>query len=166
MYATFPCISTRGCFQDLNPWPHGHKATVLLLHKGLQAQVNLNSWFQISPSVQQLKIFSTYLLSHKHQFISFFCVCASIYENIPLASPIEAHNHYSVLKLRDKTNLLPTKITHSSLWYDPFNRILTFKSDKTKPSWTPSAMIKHYLVFNYLTIRGKVVFQIIWNFVS
>ena len=25
MYAVFPCISARGCFQDLNPWPHGRK---------------------------------------------------------------------------------------------------------------------------------------------
>jgi hypothetical protein len=34
MYAAFPCISVRGCFHDLNPWPHGHKATVLLLRQG------------------------------------------------------------------------------------------------------------------------------------
>jgi hypothetical protein len=33
-YASFPCTSTRGYFHDLNPWPHGHKATVLLLRQG------------------------------------------------------------------------------------------------------------------------------------
>jgi hypothetical protein len=27
MYTTVPYISTRGCFQDLNPLPHGHKAS-------------------------------------------------------------------------------------------------------------------------------------------
>jgi hypothetical protein len=31
MYTVFPCMSVRGCFQDLNPWPHGHKATTLPL---------------------------------------------------------------------------------------------------------------------------------------
>jgi hypothetical protein len=25
MYAVFHCISTSGCFQDSNPWPHVHK---------------------------------------------------------------------------------------------------------------------------------------------
>jgi hypothetical protein len=34
MCAVFPCISARGCFQDLNPWPLGHKATTLLLCQG------------------------------------------------------------------------------------------------------------------------------------
>jgi hypothetical protein len=33
MYATFPCISARDCLQDLNPWPHGHKATTLPLRQ-------------------------------------------------------------------------------------------------------------------------------------
>jgi hypothetical protein len=34
MYAVFSCISVRNCFQDLNPWPHGHKATALPLRQG------------------------------------------------------------------------------------------------------------------------------------
>ena len=34
LYAAFPCISARGCFQDLNPWPHGHKAAALPLSQG------------------------------------------------------------------------------------------------------------------------------------
>jgi hypothetical protein len=29
--AAFPCISAIGYFQDLNSWPHGHKATALPL---------------------------------------------------------------------------------------------------------------------------------------
>jgi hypothetical protein len=34
MYTAFLCISARDCFQDLNPWPHGHKATALPLRQG------------------------------------------------------------------------------------------------------------------------------------
>jgi hypothetical protein len=34
MYAVFPFISARNCFQDLNPRPHGHKATALPLSQG------------------------------------------------------------------------------------------------------------------------------------
>jgi hypothetical protein len=33
MQAPFPCISARDCFQDLNPWLHGHKAKALLLRQ-------------------------------------------------------------------------------------------------------------------------------------
>ena len=29
LYATLPCFYTRGCFQDLNPWPYGHMTTTL-----------------------------------------------------------------------------------------------------------------------------------------
>jgi hypothetical protein len=35
----FSCISTRGCFHNLNPLPHGHKATALLLRQGSQNTV-------------------------------------------------------------------------------------------------------------------------------
>jgi hypothetical protein len=41
MYAAFPWISARGCFQDLNPWPHGHKATALPLR-----QSSPSTWIQ------------------------------------------------------------------------------------------------------------------------
>jgi hypothetical protein len=33
-YAAFPSISAKGYFQNLNPWPHGHKATALPLRQG------------------------------------------------------------------------------------------------------------------------------------
>jgi hypothetical protein len=39
MYTAFPYISARGCFQDLNPWPHGHKATALTLRQGSPVHV-------------------------------------------------------------------------------------------------------------------------------
>jgi hypothetical protein len=34
IYVAIPCISARGCFQNLNPWPHGHKAITLPLCQG------------------------------------------------------------------------------------------------------------------------------------
>jgi len=29
LYADLPCFYTKGCFQDLNPWPYGHMTTTL-----------------------------------------------------------------------------------------------------------------------------------------
>ena len=49
LYAAFPYISVRGCFQDLNPWPHGHKAAALPLRQG-------------SPSGYTLSTVDTYFL--------------------------------------------------------------------------------------------------------
>jgi hypothetical protein len=50
MYAIFPCISARCCFQDLIPWPHGHKATTFQnfsnnepKKSGAQNRVSLNN---------------------------------------------------------------------------------------------------------------------------
>jgi hypothetical protein len=39
MYTAFPWISARGCFHDLNPWSHCHKATALPLCQGSSSLV-------------------------------------------------------------------------------------------------------------------------------
>ena len=63
----------------------------------------------------------------------------------------------------EEIDLLPSKIVHSPLWHNPFNSIFTFKRDKSKASWTPSAMVKHNLMLNHLPIWGEVLFQFIWK---
>ena len=63
----------------------------------------------------------------------------------------------------EEIDLLPSKIVHSPLWHNPFNSIFTFKRDKSKASWTPSAMVKHNLMLNHLPIWGEVLLQFIWK---
>jgi hypothetical protein len=44
MYTVFPCISAKGCFEYLNPWPHGQKAIALSLYQGSPSKVQPDAY--------------------------------------------------------------------------------------------------------------------------
>ena len=82
---------------------------------------------------------------------------------------LKAANKSMIFSIRDnplqgeEIDLFPSKIVHSPLWHNPFNSIFTFKRDKSKASWSPSAMVKHNLMLNHLPIWGEVLLQFIWK---
>jgi hypothetical protein len=48
IYVAFPYISVRGCFQDLNLWPHGHKAATLPLRQGSSSLISCKEHLKFS----------------------------------------------------------------------------------------------------------------------
>ena len=98
LYAAFPCISARGCFQDLNPWPHGHKAAALPLRQGSPS----TDGDQVEEKEQRL------VLPFLSQFEERFDLCSYVRY---AASVVQYRHRISVVASIEHLNDVPTYIS-------------------------------------------------------